>query len=201
MSAQFKDECISTFYAPYATVLPEGYTAHKATEVNTGTVYLEPIGTEIPANTGVFVTGPANEKVVLSLSTSNPTSPDDNLLDGSAVDTYVAGSAYVLAKPIIDGIQQEVGLYKAALNKDATGNAGNTHFKNNAGKAYLPATSVPSDARFLVFNFGDDMETGITETENENVKTENTEVYDLSGRRVQGAQKGIFIVNGKKVVR
>ena len=126
LSAQFKDECISTFYAPYATVLPEGYTAHKATEVNTGTVYLEPIGTEIPANTGVFVTGPANEKVVLSLSTSNPTSPDDNLLDGSAVDTYVAGSAYVLAKPIIDGIQQEVGLYKAALNKDATGNAGNS---------------------------------------------------------------------------
>ena len=200
LSAQFEDECISTFYAPYATVLPEGYTAHKATKVNTGTVHLEPIGTEIPANTGVFVTGPANEEVVLSLSTSNPTSPNDNLLDGSAVDTYVAGPAYVLANG-----DNGVGLYKAELNMNEAGvKVGvetGTHFKNNAGKAYLPVPEEPADACFLVFNFGDDVETGITETENENVKTENAEVYDLAGRRVQGAQKGIFIVNGKKVVR
>lgn len=197
LSAQFEGEtCISTFYAPYATVLPEGYTAHKATKVNTATVSLEEIGTEIPANTGVFVTGPANEKVVLSLSTSNPTSPNDNLLAGSAVDTYVLGEAYVLANGA-----NGVGLYKATLNKDANGANGESHFKNNAGKAYLPVPEEPADACFLVFNFGDDVETGITETENENVKTENAEVYDLSGRRVQGAQKGIFIVNGKKVVR
>lgn len=197
LSAQFEGEtCISTFYAPYATVLPEGYTAHKATKVNTATVHLEPIGTEIPANTGVFVTGPANEKVVLSLSTSNPASLSDNLLDGSAVDTYVAGPAYVLANG-----DNGVGLYKASLNKGANGESGTTHFKNNAGKAYLPTSAVASDARFLVFNFGDDVETGITETEYGNVKTENAEVYDLAGRRILGAQKGIFIVNGKKVVR
>lgn len=197
LSAQFEGEtCISTFYAPYATVLPEGYTAHKATKVNTATVSLEEIGNEIPANTGVFVTGPKNEKVVLSLSTSNPASLGDNLLAGSTVDTYVQGSAYVLANGA-----NGVGLYKAELNKGANGESGTTHFKNNAGKAYLPVPEEPADACFLVFNFGDDVETGITETENENVKTENAEVYDLSGRRVQGAQKGIFIVNGKKVVR
>ena len=196
LSAQFEGEtCVSTFYAPYATVLPEGYTAHKATKVNTGTVHLEEMGSEIPANTGVFVTGLANEEVVLSLSTSNPTSPNDNLLDGSAVDTYVLGSAYVLANGV-----NGVGLYKATLNKDENGNSGESHFKNNAGKAYLLASKVTSNARFLVFNFGDDVETGIEELkgENGNVKTE---VYDLAGRRVQGAQKGIFIVNGKKVVR
>ena len=199
LSAQFGEKYISTFYAPYATVLPEGYTAHMATKVNTGTVSLEEIGTEIPANTGVFVTGPAtpaNEKVVLSLSTNNPTSLNDNLLDGSAVDTYVYGSAYVLAKG-----DNGVGLYKATLNKDENGNPGESHFKNNAGKAYLLASKVTSAARFLVFSFGDDMETGITETENGKGKTENAEVYDLAGRRIQGAQKGIFIVNGKKVVR
>jgi hypothetical protein len=196
LSAQFGDEYISTFYAPYATVLPEGYTAHKATKVNTATVSLEEVGTEIPANTGVFVTGPKNEKVVLSLSTSNPASLSGNLLAGSAVDTYVPGPAYVLANGA-----NGVGLYKAKLNKDVNGDTGTTHFKNNAGKAYLPVPEEPADACFLVFNFGDDVETGITETENENVKTENAEVYDLAGRRVQVAHKGIFIVNGKKVVR
>ena len=43
-------------------------------------------------------------------------------------------------------------------------------------------------------------ETSISEvkTENGNVKTE---IYDLAGRRVQNAQKGVFIVNGKVVVK
>ena len=43
-------------------------------------------------------------------------------------------------------------------------------------------------------------ETGIDEvkSENSNVKTA---VYDLSGRRVQKAQKGIFIQNGKLMVK
>jgi hypothetical protein len=129
---------------------------------------------------------------------------DNNKLKGSFTNTYVEGDAYVLAKPTIGGIVQEVGLYKALLNKNANGETGDTHFLNNAGKAYLPASALTAEAaesRFFLFSFGDDMETGITETENGNVKTENTEVYDLSGRRVQGAQKGIFIVNGKKVVR
>ena len=44
-------------------------------------------------------------------------------------------------------------------------------------------------------------ETGITETDNGKVKMENSNVYDLSGRRVQKAQKGIFIQNGKVVVK
>lgn len=195
LSAQFEGEtCISTFYAPYATVLPEGYTAHKATKVNTGTVHLEEIRTDIPANTGVFVTGPANGKVVLSLSTSNPASLSDNLLAGSAVDTYVPDEAYVLANGA-----NGVGLYKAELNKGANGEDGTTHFKNNAGKAYLPASEVTSNSRFFVFDFGSN-ETGIEEIENGSMETVKTAVYDLSGRRVQKAERGLFIVNGKKVV-
>ena len=44
-------------------------------------------------------------------------------------------------------------------------------------------------------------ETGITETEIGNVKSENSAIFDLSGRRVQKAQKGIFIRDGKVVVK
>ena len=43
-------------------------------------------------------------------------------------------------------------------------------------------------------------ETGIDELKGENGK-ENSAVYDLSGRRVQKAQKGIFIQNGKVMVK
>lgn len=42
-------------------------------------------------------------------------------------------------------------------------------------------------------------ETGIGELKGENEKQE-TNVYDLSGRRMQNAKKGIYIQNGKKVI-
>ena len=43
-------------------------------------------------------------------------------------------------------------------------------------------------------------ETGIDELKGEN-GTENSAIYDLSGRRVQKAEKGIFIQNGKVMVK
>jgi hypothetical protein len=148
----------------------------------------------IPANTGVILK--LQEGANAGSYQFNIAEEDieqvNNMLRGTATNTYIEGSAYVLS--IQDGV---VGFYKAMLNKDANGNAGNTHFLNNAGKAYLPMDG--HNVRCLVFDFG--TETGIIETENGNVKIENSAVYDLAGRRVQNAQKGIFIVNGKKVVR
>ena len=75
-------------------------------------------------------------------------------------------------------------------------------YKKNAGfkvynnKAYLNVHGS-AGARAIYFDFGG--ETGILETENGDVKTENC--YDLSGRRVEKAQKGVYIVNGKKVLK
>ena len=90
-------------------------------------------------------------------------------------------SYYILA-----ATDDNVGMYPVKLVDGA--------FLCKANKAYLPISSAPAR---IYFDFG--TETGILETENGNVKTENC--YDLSGRRVQNAQKGIFIVNGKKVVK
>lgn len=89
-------------------------------------------------------------------------------------------------------LDNEVGFYKALMNQE-----GKTAFLNNGFKAYLPAGD--NNARSLVFNFGD-TETAIesVEGENENAKAV---VYDLAGRRVQNAQKGVFIVNGKVVIK
>ena len=75
-------------------------------------------------------------------------------------------------------------------------------------RLYLKLTSIDGSpvkategamSRINIRVQGEDTETGIDElkTENGNVKTE---IFDLSGRRVQKAQKGIFIQNGKKVI-
>ncbi len=51
--------------------------------------------------------------------------------------------------------------------------------------------------------FGKEIDTtnGINAVVNSQSKQGNDAVYDLSGRRVSSSQKGIVIVNGKKVIR
>ena len=89
-----------------------------------------------------------------------------------------------------------VGLYKAQLNKNEAGAAGETHFLNNAGKAYLPASAV-ADASAPMFSF--DRGEGTTDIIDVEPAMENVVIYDLTGRRVEKMEKGIYIVNGRKV--
>lgn len=138
----------------------------------------------VPANTGVLLQGAEGQ---YNLTIGGEATEVESKLSGTVASEYISTPSYVLSKQ--DGV---VGFYKALMNQEE-----NTSFLNNGFKAYLPAGE--SNARALVFDFG--TETGIIETENEKVKTENSAVYDLAGRRVQNAQKGIFIMNGKKVVR
>lgn len=179
----------STVYLPFAVTLPAEVKAYAVESVGGSYATLSEAKTTIPANTGAILNATAS---TYTLNAGEAEEWSDNLLEGSSVNTYVEGPAYVLSK-----VDDVVGMYKALLNKNGAGESGTTHFLNNAGKAYLPATAGGA-ARFLVFDFG--TETGIDELkgENGNVKAE---IYDLSGRRVQNAQKGLYIVNGKKVVR
>ncbi len=181
----------ATFYAPYATVLPEGYTAYIVTGSTKDYAVLQEIETDIPANTGVIIAGAEADAVKMGLSTSNPASLEDNCLRGSVNDEWVNGAAYVLSNK-----EKGIGFYAAELNWGADGAEGNTHFKNNANRAYLPAPAA--GARFLSFDFG-------TETAIENIEgaenDANAVIYDLSGRRVQKAQKGLYIVNGAIVIK
>ena len=200
ITTQISDAKYSTICLPFAANLPEGVEAYSIETVNAAYATLTP-KEGLPANTGAILKAEPGYYTFTQTEEEIDTW-DGNLLYGSVEDIYWYGDGYVLSKK--DGV---VALYKGELNYILTDgvpekvNEGGKYFKNNAGKALLPASAVASGARFLVFSFGDDMETGITETENGNVKKENTIVYDLAGRRVQGAQKGIFIVNGKKVVR
>jgi len=64
--------------------------------------------------------------------------------------------------------------------------------------AYRAYFTVDGPTLVKAMSFGFDGETGITETTE---KTEGTEsLFDLSGRRVSKAQKGLYIMNGKKVM-
>ncbi len=176
----------ATFYAPVAVQIPEDVVAYYAAEADKKYVSLTAIDGVIPANTGVILQGEANTynfNIVADVDAVT-----GNKLAGTVASAYVTDDAYVLSMQ-----DDVVGMYKAAKNQQ-----GGVSWLNNGFKAYLPASVFTADARFLVFDFGG------TETAIEGIEAESTAnavVYDLAGRRVQNAQKGVFIVNGKVVVK
>lgn len=65
------------------------------------------------------------------------------------------------------------------------------------GKAYLALKSNPAPWLSIIGDDDDTTDINVVRSETEEVKGV---FYDLSGRHVENPTKGIFIVNGKKVV-
>ena len=173
----------ATLVLGFNATIPSGVEVYSVSEISDKSAKLAAVTGVVPANEAVLVkanNGNVNYTFGYTTTEGNIV---DNKLEGTLFTKNVEKNAYVLAK-----VGDNVGFYSAKL----TGGV----FQNNANKAYLPADAVPAGARFLSFDFG-------TETAIESVESveNNAVVYDLAGRRVQGAQKGIFIVNGKKVIK
>ena len=191
----------ATLFLDFNADIPANVQAYVATKVDGNRMKMTRVEGVLPANTGVIIL--ANEGTyTFAESDATPATIGDNLLEGTIVTTQISAdpaySYYVLSN--VDGV---VGMYLAKL----TGGK----FQNNANKAYLKVnkgdlgifddevdSSVEQLSRRLVFDFGDETSIDEVKTENGNVKTA---VYDLSGRRVQKAQKGIYIQNGKLMVK
>ena len=182
----------ATMFLGYAVYVPEGVNVYAVTGVENGYVTKSQLEGVIPANTGVLLNnaGTYTFKKAIATELANV---EGNLMKGSVEDTYVEGTAYVLANHTEAG----VGLYKAVLNKDAEGNEGTTHFLNNAGKAYLVLPAASETVAFYGLDW--DGTTGIEQiTDN---REQSTAIYDLTGRRIEAiTAPGIYVVNGKKVL-
>jgi hypothetical protein len=176
----------ATLMLGYNATIPAGATCYAAA-VEGDKAKLTAIGGALAANTPVLVQAAEGDYVFEPVDYASAVEGNELLgtLSAKSITPESGTTCYVLAKPD----EQEIGFYRVTLTDGS--------FLNNANKAYLPVTAAAA-ARFISFDFG--TETGIDElkAENGNLKTET---FDLAGRRVQGAQKGIFIVNGKKVIR
>jgi len=70
-------------------------------------------------------------------------------------------------------------------------------FTVGAHTAYLPAQAGGNGAREFIA-IDDNTTTGVNSIDNGHRTMDN--VYNLNGQRVNNAKKGLYIVNGKKVV-
>ena len=109
-----------------------------------------------------------------------------------------------------DGVKVPANSYILALHNDKIGfyqiEAG-ADFTCGKYKCYLTdpddvgSASESGSARAFYFDEADDdTETGIS-IFTDDIDADDIVAYDLSGRRVEGKKAGIYIVNGKKVIR
>ena len=141
---------------------------------------------DIPAEIGFIVRykGGVNETtgcVYMKIADSAPALPGRNELTGTleTVAKPATGTVYTL-----QNLNNTLGLYKY------------TGANVKGGKAYYHLADGAAVHMGFVFDF-EGQTTGVESIE---VNAENQVIYDLSGRRVAKAGKGLYIINGKKVL-
>ncbi|MBQ6161034.1 MAG: choice-of-anchor J domain-containing protein [Prevotella sp.] len=183
------------FYSDKNLVIPEGIGAYTATVAN-GNVTLEEVKEIISAGTAVVLktASKLSETTDFSFAVTNETgaSAENNMLRGSDEDATINAEGYKYYMLSLNGASEEnsIGFYW-----DKNSNSG-TQLNTKAHKAYL---AVPQDAaQAKGYPFGGDA-TGVNGV-SVSADEKAGEVFDLQGRRVARPVKGIYIVNGKKIV-
>lgn len=169
--------------------LPSGLKTYKA-KVNGSVVNFTEVNQNLPANTGVLLEGNANTEYRIAIAETSSELADNDFLVNSTGYTFAAESGYTYYGLIKNSNPLTFGVF--APNSVAI----------PSNKAYLKVENEPSgEARQLVCSFDNETPTGISATLNDREETINDKfIYNLNGQRVNKPSKGLYIVNGKKVI-
>ncbi len=133
---------------------------------------------DIPAGAAVILQSTQN---TITLTVGNSIEHlANNQLVGFPVNKTVESAEYYALGNKTEG----VGFYKVLLTEIP------------AGKAYIPASLISNNEAKDFIPFADNT-TDIKAVETHN---ENAVIFNLQGQRVNAAQKGVYIVNGKKAI-
>ena len=166
--------------------------AYYASSVGDGKVTMTSTEATIPAGEGIMLKGTPSATITIPVASSGSAISGNKLVGVTSNQTFTKDTEnyanfYVLSN---NGGKAEFQNLKNYLD------AGNS-VTINAGKAYLDATGVEGARLSIVFD-DDDLTTGISAV---NKQTDSSAVYNLQGQRVNTPTKGLYIVNGKKVVK
>lgn len=166
----------ATLIAPVALEIPAGVEVYTAT-FEDGKAKLTSISDVIPANVGVVVKaaqGTYNFKITTTENVAT------SALSGVPNTKNVASesAAFILANG-----KHGVGFYKLSS-------------ANRTIHGFRAFYTAPAEAQAVSAFLLEDNVTGIEEIE---TSADKAPIYDLSGRRVAKAEKGVYIQNGRKI--
>ncbi|MGM9695549.1 MAG: hypothetical protein ACI3X8_01570 [Alloprevotella sp.] len=172
----------ASFYVDYPVVVTTDNVKVYTGTVNNNSLEMTEAGDKIiPANVGVvLISETGGTTAEISISNENGTLLSGDLT-GTTTGQNIAGSQsnyLVLGRDASD--ETKVGFYRPS----------GTQIPANKAYIYLAGGSVQG----LAFNF----DGATTDINSISAATNKQEIYDLSGRRVMKANKGLYIINGKK---
>ena len=168
---------IASAYALDCANLPGGVTAYKVSSLSASSVTLEQVTEAVAPGTGLILSGTAGTYCIPVVASGTDISATNKLKAAVTAYDCTANEVYILKGG-------EFHLVNAASTVPA-------------GKAYLLASDFPGGAPSLNFVFGGET-TGINSVETH--EAQNGAFYNLNGQRVAAPGKGLYIVNGKKVI-
>lgn len=195
VDVKFADSGYATYCSPFALDLTptEDYAAWTVTGTSGTTVTFSKITGSVPADTPFILYGEnyGGQTATLSVVTGETTALTGNILKGTLVPTPITTQVVINNQNYTN-----FGLSGGNFVKIKNGTL-------PANKAYLPVltSKVPTNGTRLTIVFNDET-TGISDVSHLTINGQSIKdsVYDLQGRRVVKSTKGLYIVNGKKVV-
>lgn len=174
--------------SPVPVTIPTGVTVYKATKATTGEITFEVQEgkVEVGANEPVILHNTTGSDVVLS-SPDGAGKSDLNLTANGAATSVDAIEQFGTSRAV-KATGSEFALQDGALKQFNTG--------ATIGAFRVYYKGLTSSAR-AIFIDGDVTSIGTIKADG---SIEKAEVYDLQGRRVAHPTKGLYIVNGKKVI-
>lgn len=189
----------NTFAVPFSMTIPSGWTVKElssasfsegvltlnfanASSIEAGKPYLVKVSATTDLSAAAF-TG-----VIVSKDAVPFTSTDVDFIP-------------TLGATTISGDVKSI-LFLGASNKLYNPNAENSSMKGF--RAYFQLKGTAASARAFNIDFGDGETTGIISVSGSGLTVNGSDgCYDLQGRRIEGqpTQKGVYIVNGKKVIK
>lgn len=179
------DAHYATFIAPFDVKIPANVTAYTVSGIKEDgeILQMDELTRTIPANTPVVLySNDMVDETVTGIRTTQETTYTHGLLTGVYTEIQAPSNSYVLQNQ-----NGEVAFYYVAEGSQPA---------VKANRAYL---TVPNANGIKAFRFGiDDETTGIQATVGG--QESKAVIYDMTGRRVEKAVKGMYIIDGKKVM-
>ena len=176
----------STRIFPFAVAeVPAGLEVYTATGISGASIVMSDALSSIPANTPVLIKATTDVDVTLQgygTATADSYKDAAELLTGFYTAKTIDAGNYVLQTQ--DGVQ---AFYRLAENATA----------NQVYRAYL-TVSTAADVKAFYFDFND--ATAISETLAPTGRAGEGPIFNLAGQKMSKLQKGVNIVNGKKVL-
>ena len=191
----------NTFAVPFSMTIPSGWTVKELSSAS----FSEGVLTLIFANASSIEAGkPYLVKVSattdLSVESFTGVTVSKDAVPFTSTDVDFIPT---LGATTISGDVKSI-LFLGASNKLYNPNAENSSMKGFCAYFQLKGSALMAPACAFNIDFGDGETTGIISVSGSGLTVNGSDgCYDLQGRRIEGqpTQKGVYIVNGKKVIK